>query len=97
MEFEDKENEKYIQGIVEKIREYNLETVAMIVIGSFRPLFYMSAQMSRFFVLPLMDVFGGVGTEAEKFLDFMEKRKNPEILLRLLEDSVKEKNKQENN
>lgn len=96
LDLEDEENEKYIEAIAEKIHEYNLETVAMILIGSFRPLYYISAQMSRFFILPILDVFGGIGIETERFLDFMEKRDNPEKLMRRLEDIVKRENEQDN-
>ena len=99
----DEDEDEMINKIAEKVHDYGLDTSAIILFESIKPLSFVGGQMGRFFISPVLPILGNnLGISGEKFFRTFEKRDNLEKLVKALEDlNLSEKNAdpllQENN
>ena len=82
-----KEEEEMIGKIAQKIHESGFDLAAILMIETFKPLSYIGAQMGRFFISPLLPIFGkDIGISGDKFLQIFEKRDNVDKLIKAVEE-----------
>ena len=80
------ENE-YIEKVAQKIHEYEMETAAILLLESSKPLVWVGGEMGRFFITPFVPIVSDKwGVTSEKFFLVFEKRENIERLLKRLEE-----------
>lgn len=95
LEITPEEEEEIIKKAAEKIHQYGMNVAAILMLESFKPLFYIGGQMGRVFVFPFLPVLGdNIEREGEKFFRIFEQRENVEKLILLLE-KMEEKPKEE--
>ncbi len=81
-----KDEDEMIGKIAQKIHEYGLDLPATLMIGSFKPLSFVGAQMGRLFISPFLTGFGdNIEINGEKILQIFEKRENMEKLIEAVE------------
>ncbi len=96
MELTPEEEEEIIKRVAEKISEYGMNAAAVMLLQTFKPMAYISGQMGRFFISPLLYGLGDrVSIGAEKLFMVFENRDNLEKLIRLLEQKAEEEKKGE--
>ena len=90
---------EYIEKVAKKIHEQEMDTAAILLLESSKPLVWIGGEMGRFFITPFVPIvsekWGEIG---EKFFLVFEKRENIERLLKRLEQLTQEeddKNKAE--
>ncbi len=87
------EEEITMRKLAEGIHNRKMDSLAIILLESFKPLSFMGAQMSRFLIQPYLFAFGEeIGVSSEKYLQIFEKRENVEKLLNFI-DELNEKDK----
>jgi hypothetical protein len=80
------ENE-YIEKVAQKIHEQEMETAAILLLESSKPLVWVGGEMGRFFITPFVPIISDKwGVTSEKFFLVFEKRENIERLLKRLEE-----------
>ena len=68
-----------------------METPAILLLESSKPLVWVGGELGRFFVSPFIPVISeDWGVKSEKFLRIFEQRSNVEKLLKTLEEFAKE-------
>jgi len=91
IEVTSEDEDDIIVKIAQKIHEYGLDIVAIIMIESVKPLSYVGSQMGRLFVSPFLPVLGeNVDIIGEKFFRIFEKRENVEKLIKAVEELTRE-------
>jgi hypothetical protein len=96
VEITPEDEDEMIDRIAKKVHEYGLDIAAILFIESFKPLTFVGAQMGRFFVSPVISVFGddwGIG--GEKFFRIFEKHENVEKLIQAVEKLTQEEKEKE--
>ncbi len=79
--------EEYIEKVAQKIHEYEMETAAILLLESSKPLVWVGGEMGRFFITPFIPIVSDKwGVTSEKFFLVFEKRENIERLLKRLEE-----------
>jgi ABC-type Zn2+ transport system substrate-binding protein/surface adhesin len=79
--------EEYIEKVAQKIHEYEMETAAILLLESSKPLVWVGGEMGRFFITPFVPIVSDKwGVTSEKFFLVFEKRENIEKLLKRLEE-----------
>lgn len=80
------EETELIEQVARKIHEYEMETVAILLLESSKPLVWVGGEMGRFFITPFVPIISDKwGVKSEKFFLIFEKRDNVERLLKRLE------------
>lgn len=96
MDLTEEEEEELIEKVAEKIREYRMETPAILYLESFKPLTYIGGQMGRLFISPYLPALSEeLEMQGEKILRVFEKRENVEKLIELLEEKSREESDEE--
>lgn len=91
LEVTPEEEAEYIRKAAEKIHQFGMETPAILILESSKPLVWVGGELGRFFVSPFIPVISeDWGVKSEKFLRIFEQRSNVEKLLQMLEDIAKE-------
>jgi ABC-type Zn2+ transport system substrate-binding protein/surface adhesin len=86
-----KDEEEFIEKVAQKIHEYEMETAAILLLESSKPLVWVGGEMGRFFITPFVPVISDKwGITSEKFFLIFEKRENIEKLLKRLEGLAQE-------
>ena len=89
------EEDAFIKKVAEKIHQYRLETPAIILLESTKPLMYIGGEMSRFFLSPFTPMLGeDFDIKSMKFILTLEKRENIQKLLKLLEEMAEKENEE---
>ena len=83
----EEEMDETIEKIADFIIQKKLETAALLVFGSLKPLAQMGGPLSRIFVSPMLHM---IGINTRHFINTFEEPKNIDKLLQILE---KESNK----
>jgi hypothetical protein len=82
---------EYIEKVAQKIHEQKMETTAILLLESSKPLVWVGGEMGRFFITPFVPIISDKwGVTSEKFFLIFEKRENVEKLLKRLEALVQE-------
>ncbi len=94
IEITPKDEEEFIEKVAQKIHEYELETAAILLLESSKPLVWIGGEMGRFFISPFAPIISEEwGITSEKFFLIFEKRENIEKLLKRLEQLTQEEDK----
>ena len=90
IELTDEEVDQVIQETYKKIKEYKMETIAILVLESIKPWSYVGGELLRVALAPLMPALGeSLGLTTEKMMQVFEDRKNLEKLILILEENLK--------
>jgi hypothetical protein len=82
---------EYIEKVAQKIHEQEMETAAILLLESSKPLVWVGGEMGRFFITPFVPIISDKwGVTSEKFFLVFEKRENIERLLKRLEELSQE-------
>jgi len=82
---------EYIEKAAQKIHEQEMETAAILLLESSKPLVWVGGEMGRFFITPFVPILSDKwGETSEKFFLVFEKRENIEKLLQRLEQLSQE-------
>lgn len=82
---------EYIEKVAQKIHEQEMETAAILLLESSKPLVWVGGEMGRFFITPFVPIISDKwGVTSEKFFLVFEKRENIERLLKRLEQLTQE-------
>jgi hypothetical protein len=81
------EVDKMIEEVADKIFDYNMDLVAILMLETLKPLSSVYAPMGRFMVAPFLPV---VGEASGRYLAAFQDKQNVEKLIRLLEDKGRE-------
>ncbi len=91
------DEDEMIKGIAQKIHKAGMETVAIIMIESLKPLALAGNQMGRLFITPFLPFFGkDINSKGEQFFQIFEKSKNMEKLINVIEELTNEDKEQKN-
>ena len=86
IEVTSEDEDEMIWKIAQKVHKYGFDMVAILMIESFKPLFFIGAQMGRFFISPFLPAFGeNIGISGETLLQIFEKHENVKKLLKSVE------------
>jgi len=86
-----------IRKTADKIHEYGMDTAAILLLESSKPLIWVGGEMGRFFVTPFIPVVSeSWGVKSETYLRIFEQRTNVEKLLVRLEELAKEDERKKN-
>ena len=86
-----KDEKEFIEKVAQKVHEYEMETAAILLLESSKPLVWVGGEMGRFFISPFVPVISDKwGITSEKFFLIFEKRENIEKLLKRLEELAQE-------
>ena len=86
-----KDEEEFFEKVAQKIHEYEMETAAILLLESSKPLVWVGGEMGRFFITPFVPIISDKwGITSEKFFLIFEKRENIEKLLKRLEQLTQE-------
>jgi hypothetical protein len=100
VEITPEEEEQLIEQVAKKINEYGMDTAAILLLESSKPLVWVGGEMGRFFITPFIPIVSEKwGVKSEKFFLIFEKRSNIERLLKRVETLAIEtdmKKKEEN-
>jgi ABC-type Zn2+ transport system substrate-binding protein/surface adhesin len=82
---------EYVEKVAQKIHEYEMETAAILLLESSKPLVWVGGEMGRFFITPFVPIISDKwGVTSEKFFLVFEKRENIEKLLKRIEQLAEE-------
>ena len=85
-ELSQKEEDKIINKLVEKINIYDLNAAAILLFENIKPITYIGSQTGRFLQSPIMLLIDDdLGIRADKFFQVFEKRENLEKIINKLE------------
>lgn len=82
---------KLINNVAKKIVDSKMETPAVWLLQTIKPLAFVGGELSYFFLAPFLPFLEDLGYT---FLDTFEKRKNIERLIKTVERLHKEQNKE---
>lgn len=85
------EEENLIRQTAEMILKYDIDTAAILMLQSFKPLASFGGQVGRFFLGPLLPF---MGEREDALIQTFEKRENVEKLIKILEDKRKEEDEE---
>ena len=82
---------EYIEKVAQKIHEQEMDTAAILLLESSKPLVWVGGEMGRFFITPFVPIISEKwGVTSEKFFLVFEKRENIERVLKRLEQLTQE-------
>jgi len=85
-ELTEEEVDEIIRKTAERIRQYGMETFAILTLESVKPLVYIGGEMSRLMISPFLPALGHNANElGENLINVFEERKNVEKLITILE------------
>ncbi len=77
---------EYIEKVAQKVHEYEMETAAIMLLETSKPLVWVGGEIGRFFITPFVPIISDkLGVTSEKFFLVFEKRANIEKLLKRIE------------
>lgn len=82
---EPEEEDEMIEEAVELIFKHGLETIAILVLQTAKPMCYIGGEFGRFFLAPLIPIMGHKG---DIFLTTFEKRENLEKIIKKIEERI---------
>jgi hypothetical protein len=85
-------DEEYIEKVAQYISKKGMETPAIMLLHTFKPLAFMTAELASFFLAPFLIL---IGEESFKIIDVFEKTKNLEKLIKKIEEKSQKKEKKE--
>ncbi len=97
MDITPEEEERIIQATAEKIHSLQMETIAILLLESSKPLVYIGGELGRFLITPFIPAISeDLGIKTEKLFRIFEQRPNVEKLIKkieamLIEDEKKKK------
>jgi hypothetical protein len=78
---------EFIEKVAKAIHEREMDTAAILLLESSKPLVWVGGEMGRFFITPFVPIISDKwGVTSEKFFLVFEKRENIERLLKRLEE-----------
>ena len=82
---------EYVEKVAQKIHQYEMETAAILLLESSKPLVWVGGELGRFFITPFVPIISDKwGVTSEKFFLVFEKRENIEKLLKRVEQLAQE-------
>jgi hypothetical protein len=88
------EEEEIINKVAKTIHVYGMETAAILMLETVKPLTYIGGQFGRFYLFPFLPAFGDTFyQQSEKIITVFEKRENVEKLIKRLEEIANEDKK----
>ena len=89
-ELTEEEVDEIIRKTAERIRQYGMETFAILTLESVKPLVYIGGEMSRLMISPFLPALGPKANElGENLINVFEERKNVEKLITILEEMAR--------
>jgi len=89
-ELTEEEVDEIIRKTAERIRQYGMETFAILTLESVKPLVYIGGEMSRLMISPFLPALGHNANElGENLINVFEERKNVEKLITILEEMAR--------
>lgn len=86
------EEDELINKIAEKIHDFGMEVVAILLLETIKPLSYLGGQMGHVLIFPYLPFFGdNINQKGKKIFTTFEKQTNVEKLIGLLENMVEKK------
>lgn len=85
------EEDDLIKKTAEMILKYDMDTAAILMLQSFKPLVSFGGQVGRFFLGPLLPF---MGEREDALIQTFEKRENVEKLIKILEDKRKQEDEE---
>jgi len=86
------EEDELINKIAEKIHDFGMEVVAILLLETVKPLSYIGGQMGHVLIFPYLPFFGdNISQKGKKLFATFEKPTNVEKLIGLLENMVEKK------
>ena len=85
------EEDDLIRQMAEMILKYDMDTAAILMLQSFKPLASFGGQVGRFFLGPLLPF---MGEREDALIQTFEKRENVEKLIKILEDKRKQEDEE---
>jgi hypothetical protein len=87
------EEEELLNHIAKKIHLYKLDSIAVLLVESTKPIMYIGSEMGRFFISPFTPLISNeFSMKTDKVLMTLGKRENLEKLLKKIEKLEKEEN-----
>ncbi len=94
IEITPEQEEELIRKTADKIHEYGMDTAAILLLESSKPLVWIGGEMGRFFITPFIPaVSESWGIKSETILRVFENRENVEKLMKRLEELTREDEK----
>ncbi|MCJ7638200.1 MAG: hypothetical protein MUO21_11985 [Nitrososphaeraceae archaeon] len=88
------EEERIIQKIAEKILSLQMETIAILLLESSKPLVWIGGELGRFLISPFVPAISeDLGIKTEKLFRIFEQRPNVERLIKKIETMIIENEK----
>ena len=89
--------DEMIKSIAQRIHKAGMDTMALIMIESMKPLALALTHMGRLIISPFLPVFGkDITSKGEQFFQTFEKSKNMEKLIGVIEELIEEDKVQKN-
>lgn len=87
------EEDQIIEYVANKISNYGLEVVGIMMLETIKPISYFGGQMGYFFTSPFLPLFGeNIQIKGDKFFGVFEKHENVDKLIKLIEQKTVEEN-----
>ena len=87
------EEDQIIENVANKIYQYGLEVVGIMMLETIKPISFFGGQMGYFFTSPFLPLFGeDIHIKGEKFFRVFEKHENVDKLIKLIEQKSAEDN-----
>ena len=85
-EISEEKEEEIIQSIAERIHGMGIDTLAVFLLETAKPVTRLGTGMGRVFVSPFLPIFGeALDVYGHKVMEIFEKRKNVERLIQKIE------------
>lgn len=81
------EEEELIHKAADLIEKHKMETLALLVLNTVKPLVYVGGELGRFFIAPLLPF---LDHKADIFIHTFEQRENIDELISIIEKKMKE-------
>lgn len=89
-ELTEEEVDEIIRKTAERIQQYGMETFAILILETVKPLVYVGGEMSRLMISPFLPALGSTANElGENLINVFEERKNVEKLITILEEMAR--------
>lgn len=80
------DEERIINRLSDEVMKRELQAIAIMLLESNKPIFYIGSEMLMFFVAPVLWIFGDFGID---YIKFFNKQENAERLLKRIEEEIK--------
>ena len=81
------EEDQMLQELARKIHSRGLDSAAVLILESSKPLVWIGGEMGRFFVSPFLPAFGDdLEAKANRYINLLEQRSNIDRLMSMLDE-----------